>query len=231
MYDIIYLGGYMSKYYEAYDKRYKQVHDKGLVWSTNSNTKIVEEIIKKYHLDREKMLEIGCGEGRDARYLLNKNYNVLATDISQEAIDYCVRNDITHKDNYKVLDVLSDNSQNKYGFIYSVACLHMLVLDEDRNKYYSYIYNHLEDDGYALILTMGDGIKESISDIAKAFDNIKRTHQESNQEIEVATTSCRIVNFDTLLKEVNNKFEVIEYGITEIENHFDRIMYIVIKKL
>ena len=221
----------MSKYYEAYDKRYKQVHDKGLVWSTNSNTKIVEKIIKKYHLDREKMLEIGCGEGRDARYLLNKNYNVLATDISQEAIDYCVRNDITHKDNYKVLDVLSDNSQNKYGFIYSVACLHMLVLDEDRNKYYSYIYNHLEDDGYALILTMGDGIKESISDIAKAFDDIKRTHQESNQEIEVATTSCRIVNFDTLLKEVNNKFEVIEYGITEIENHFDRIMYIVIKKL
>lgn len=221
----------MSKYYEAYDKRYKQVHDKGLAWSTNSNTKIVEEIIKKYHLDREKMLEIGCGEGRDVRYLLNKNYNVLATDISQEAIDYCVRNDITHKDNYKVLDVLSDDSQNKYGFIYSVACLHMLVLDEDRNKYYSYIYNHLEDDGYALILTMGDGIKESISDITKAFDDIKRTHQESNQEIEVATTSCRIVNFDTLLKEVNNKFEVIEYGITEIENHFDRIMYIVIKKL
>ncbi len=221
----------MSKYYEAYDKRYKQVHSKGLTWSTNINTGIVEEIIKKYHLDREKMLEIGCGEGRDARYLLNKNYNVLATDISQEAIDYCVRNDITHKDNYKVLDVLSDNSQNKYGFIYSVACLHMLVLDEDRNKYYSYIYNHLEDDGYALILTMGDGIKESISDIAKAFDDIKRTHQESNQEIEVATTSCRIVNFDTLLKEVNNKFEVIEYGITEIENHFDRIMYIVIKKL
>ena len=221
----------MSKYYEAYDKRYKQVHDKGLVWSTNSNTKIVKEIIKKYHLDREKMLEIGCGEGRDARYLLNKNYNVLATDISQEAIDYCVRNDITHKDNYKVLDVLSDNSQNKYGFIYSVACLHMLVLDEDRNKYYSYIYNHLEDDGYALILTMGDGIKESTSDITKAFDDTKRTHQETNQEIEVATTSCRIVNFDTLLKEVNNKFEVIEYGITEIENHFDRIMYIVIKKL
>ena len=221
----------MSKYYEAYDKRYKQVHDKGLAWSTNSNTEIVEETIKKYHLDKENMLEIGCGEGRDARYLLNKNYNVLATDISQEAIDYCVRNDITHKDNYKVLDVLSDNSQNKYGFIYSVACLHMLVLDEDRNKYYSYIYNHLEDNGYALILTMGDGIKESVSDIKAAFDNVKRTHQESNQEIEVATTSCRIVNFDTLLKEVNNKFEVIEYGITEIENHFDRIMYIVIKKL
>ena len=221
----------MNKYYEAYDKRYKQVHDKGLSWSNNINTKIVKDLINKYHLEEEKMLEIGCGEGRDARYLLNKNYNVIATDISQEAINYCINNDITHKNNYKVLDVLSDNSQDKYGFIYSVACLHMLVLDEDRNKYYRYIYNHLEDNGYALILTMGDGIKESASDISKAFDNTKRTHQESKQEIEVATTSCRIVNFDSLLNEIkNNKFESIEYGITEIENHFAKIMYILIKK-
>ncbi len=53
------------------------------------------------------MFEIGCVEGRDARYLLNKNYNVLVTDIYQEAINYCTKNDITHKNNYKVLDVLS----------------------------------------------------------------------------------------------------------------------------
>ena len=219
-------------YYEAYDKRYKQVHDKGLAWSPSNNTKIVEEVINKYHLEKENMLEIGCGEGRDAKYLLDKGYDVFATDISKEAIDYCIKNDPNHKDNYQVLDVLNDNSSNdKYGFIYSIACLHMLVLDEDRNKYYKYIHNHLKDDGYALILTMGDGIDESSSDISKAFDDVQRIHQESNQEISVATTSCRIVNFDTLLKEVeDNNFNSIKYGITEIENHFDIIMYILIKK-
>ena len=77
----------MRKYYEAYDKRYKQVNDRRLSWSPNDNTQLIEKIISKYHLEKEKMLEIGCGEGRDARYLLNKNYNVLATDISKEAID------------------------------------------------------------------------------------------------------------------------------------------------
>ena len=107
----------------------------------------------------------------------------------------------------------------------------MFVLDEDRNKYYKYIYNHLNENGYALILTMGDGINETSSDITKAFDNIKRTHQESNQEIIVATTSCRIVNFDTLSKEIKeNKFNIVESGITEIENHFDKIMYVLITK-
>ena len=107
----------------------------------------------------------------------------------------------------------------------------MFVLDEDREKFYQFIYHSLEDNGYALILSMGDGIKESSSDINKAFENTKRIHEETNQEIEVVETSCRIVNFDTLKKEVNeNNFKLIDYGITEIKNHFNKIMYVLIKR-
>ena len=222
----------MSKYYEAYDNRYKQVHNMGLSWSLDTNTKIIKDMIIKYHLENEKILEIGCGEGRDARYLLKNNYNLLAVDVSQEAINYCQKYDIKYKEKYRVLDVLKDSLQDKYGFIYSVACLHMLVLDDDRNKFYNFIYNHLEDNGYALILTMGDGTQESKSDISKAYDNVKRIHQETNQEMKIAMTSCRIVNFETLLNEVtNNGFKIIEYGITEIEKHFSNIMYIIVKKV
>lgn len=222
----------MSKYYEAYDKRYRQVHDKGLSWSPDNNTEIVEEMIMKYHLENARMLEIGCGEGRDARYLLNKDYDVLATDISEEAIRYCKIRDPEHKISYRILDVLKDDrADDKYGFIYSIATLHMLVLDEDRNNYFNYIYKHMEDDGYALILTMGDGKTEVSSDITKAFDNVRRTHQQSEQEMDIVQTSCRMVSFDTLFKELSNKgLEEVEDGITEIENHFDKIMYVLIKK-
>ena len=81
----------MKKYYEAYDKRYRQIHEKGLSWSTEDSTPIVEEMIRKYSLEDEKMLEIDCGEGRDARYLLDRNYDLLAIDVSVEAIDYCMK--------------------------------------------------------------------------------------------------------------------------------------------
>lgn len=226
------LGDNMKKYYEAYDDRYKQVHKEGLSWSTNNNTKIVEEIINKYLLEKTNMLEIGCGEGRDARYLLNKKYNVLATDISKEAIDYCVLNDQNHINNYLVLDVLNDNDFNKrFGFIYSVACLHMFVLDDDRDAFYNFIYNHLEKDGYSLILSMGDGKEERQTDISNAFNIIERTHQETNKKLSVVETSCRIVNYNTLFNEIKRKnLKIVEYGITKIDNHFNEMIYVVIRR-
>lgn len=60
----------MKPYYKAYDKRYKQVHEKKLSWSSNNRTEIIEKIINKYNITKDnKILEIGCGEGRDAIYL------------------------------------------------------------------------------------------------------------------------------------------------------------------
>jgi len=107
----------------------------------------------------------------------------------------------------------------------------MLVLDEDRNKYFEFINNHLNDNGYALVLTMGDGKTERSSDITKAWEDVERIHQESGIKMNVATTSCRIVNFETLTKEVElQNLKIIEQGITSIIPNFPEIMYAVIKK-
>ena len=222
-----------KEYYKAYEKRYKQLHENNLSWETDVKTNIIEDTIIKYSIDKAaSILEIGCGEGRDAKYLLGKNYNVLATDVSKEAINYCKKIDKEHSNNYEVLDVLDcDDYSKKFDFIYSVACLHMLVLDEDRNKYFEFINNHLNDNGYALVLTMGDGKTERSSDITKAWEDVERMHQESGIKMNVATTSCRIVNFETLTKEVElQNLKIIEQGITSIIPNFPEIMYVIIKK-
>lgn len=221
----------IEKYYKAYDKRYKQLHEKDLSWENDVQTEIVEQIIKKYKISKtDSILEIGCGEGRDSKILLNKGYNLLATDVSQEAINYCKQIDENHSNNYEVLDVLDcDTFKDKFNFIYSIACLHMLVLDDDRKKYFDFIHNHLKNNGYALVLTMGDGIKESSSDINKAWEDTERFHQKTNEIINVATTSCRIVNFETLEQEIkDSNLLIIEKGITQIIPNFPEIMYVLI---
>ena len=218
------------KYYEAYEERYKTIHQKGYSWSSDKATPIVLEIINKYSIKKEDhILEIGCGEGRDANELLSAGFNLLATDISREAIKYCQSINPTYTSRFKVFDCLNGIDEHKYSFIYAIALIHMLVLDEDRNKLYQFIYNHLLDNGVALICSMGDGEFEYVSNINEAFDIQTREHSSGN--VEVAATSCRMVSFKTMEKEIiNNKLKIIEKGITASLPDFNSLMYVVIKK-
>lgn len=110
------------KYYEAYEDRYKTAHAKGVSWSSDKNSPIVLDTIKKYKLNQcSTMLEIGCGEGRDSKAVLDKGYNLVATDISKEAVAYCKKNMPSYKNHFQVLDCINDYHEEKYDFIYSVA--------------------------------------------------------------------------------------------------------------
>lgn len=127
----------MKKYYEAYDERYKGIHGLNEAWTSDEPTRIVYETISKYGITKKaKMLEDGCGEGRDSAFLLEKGYGLLATDVSGEAIRYNQELFPRFKDNFGVLDVIKDRLDSRFDFIYSVAVIHMLVDDEDRAAFY-----------------------------------------------------------------------------------------------
>lgn len=218
------------KYYEAYDERYKTVHRSGYSWSGFERSPIVPETIEKYGLTTENtMLEIGCGEGRDANVLLQHGYDLLATDISPEAISYCQARLPEYADSFAVLDCINGVHSMRYDFIYAIAVVHMLVENRDRKAFYDFIYHHLNDNGIALVCTMGDGESEMQSDTSKAFELQLRDHPSG--EMLVAATSCRMVSFaafETELKE--NGFAIIDKGFTEAMPSFNCLMYAVIKR-
>ena len=220
----------MKKYYEAYDQRYATIHQENKRWTSLEHTKILDSIINKYNINKDnKLLELGCGEGRDSIYLLQNGFNLLATDVSRSAIQYCKENYPRYQNHFVKLDFLQDKLNDKYDFIYLIAVLHMLVLDEDRNGLYQFIFNHLEDNGICLITSMGDGIREYSSDINQAFEMVKRNHNRG--EIMVPATSCRMVNMKHFLNEItSNNFQILESGVTEAYPEFDSLLYAVIKK-
>ncbi|MCI8332398.1 MAG: class I SAM-dependent methyltransferase [Clostridiales bacterium] len=225
------LGEHVRKYYEAYDERYKTVHARGMSWASEQSTPIVLETIRKYHITpQDSILEIGCGEGRDARAVLAQGYRLLATDLSGEAIAYCKNKMPVYQDRFAVLDCLHGEHHHQYAFIYGVAVLHMLVLDEDRHSFYQWISRHLTGQGIALICTMGDGKTEVQSDIHTAFDLQPREHL-SGERLTVAGTSCRMVSFETFEHEIqSNQLSLVEKGITAALPEFDCLMYAVVKK-
>jgi cyclopropane fatty-acyl-phospholipid synthase-like methyltransferase len=125
---------------------------------------------------------------------------------------------------------LKDNLQTKFDFIYAIAVIHMLVKDEDRQSFYKFISSHLSETGIALLCSIGDGTEERETDISKAFELQKRTHEATGKELFIAGTSCRVVSFDTLSKEIkDNNFTLLNSGLTSIQPDFPSIMYAILK--
>ena len=222
----------MRKYYEAYDDRYIQVHARQLQWASDAPSSIVLQTMERYGITKESsVLELGCGEGRDASCLLRGGYSVTATDLSAEAIRYCRERWPEYASSFQILNCVDGALEKKFSFLYAVAVVHMLVEDKDRAAFYRFIREHLEDDGVALICTMGDGSISCSSDISTAFDLQERTHTQTGEKLLLAGTSCRMVNWDTFLRELQEAgLALAERGLTSVEPDFSVMMYAVVRK-
>ena len=218
------------KYYEAYDDRYRQVHGENLQWFADGPSSIVGEIIDRFSIGG-RMLEIGCGEGRDGGWLMERGFDVLATDVSPAAIDYARKRFPQFADRFRVLDCLTEGMGEKFDFIYAVAVVHMLVPDADRDGFYRFIRSHLAPGGKALICSMGNGQWQRQSDISMAFDIQERIHEPTGQTVRIAGTSCRMVDWGSFLGEISrNGLTVMEQGITAVEPDFPQMMYALVEK-
>lgn len=220
------------KYYTAYDDRYRQVHAQNLKWFDEAPAAIVMQTVQRFHLSKsDRMLEIGCGEGRDAKYLLREGYQLLATDVSSEAVTYCAKTDPEHGECYAVLDCITQRLDEKFDFIYAIAVLHMLVLDEDRRGFYQFLKEQLSENGIALVCTMGDGISQRSSDISEAFTLQERVHEESGKRLQIAGTSYRSVSFQKFEEELSeNELKILETGFTDLQPDYYCMMYAVVKR-
>ena len=220
------------KYYEAYDDRYRQVHAEGLQWFGEKPTPIVKKTMEEFQIRLDDhILELGCGEGRDAYPLFQNGYKLLATDISPAVIQYNQKKWPEFKDNFAVLDCVAGNTNKNFDFIYAIAVVHMLVEDADRNSFYRFIEEHLKENGIALICSMGNGEIERQTDISAAFNLQTRMHEETGKEVKIASTSCRMVNFNTFHQEIEeNRLKIIKEGITEAPPDFPIMMYAVVKR-
>lgn len=222
-----------DNYYKAYEKRYQQVYNNNYLWSSRKPTDEVITTIENENIKKDaKILEIGCGEGRDAIFLLENNYNVLAIDYSNTVIEKCNElSNYKYINNFKQFDIINDTLKNKFDFIYSIAVIHMFVNKKHREKFYNFINDHLNKDGVSLIISMGDGIKEYTSDITKSFEDTKRTIINNGKSINVAATSCKIVSWPTFEKELADSNLIIKKKwISNKIPEFDSSMCVLVSK-
>lgn len=231
----------MDKYYKAYDDRYRQFHSQtGKAWAGSKASVVLKDILGQYPT-KSKILEIGCGEGQNAMFLKQQGFDVIASDVSYEAISWCkklAKNNNIDSDMFFVLDILNNNFSQKFDIIYSVSTLHMLILENDRKKFWDFIYEHLKEGGIAVVTVMGDGVKETDDcDISKAFDVVEKrffdsdTNTLTDTKVNVANTSNRIVNWDTLFNEINkSNLKVLKHYLSDKIVGFSSSMIVEVKR-
>lgn len=221
----------MPEYYTAYNDRYLQVHAQNLQWADSAPSPIVAEVLAKYGIGQgSKILELGCGEGRDAVYLLKQGYDVLATDVSLEAIRYCREQFPDCAEHFQVLDCVAGTLGAKFDFIYAVAVVHMLVEDHDRAGFYGFLREHLKPGGMALICSMGDGEMTCRTDPSQAFTLQERQHSQTGQTLSIAATTCRMVSADEFRQEIEvGGLRIRESGLTETVPGFSSMLYAIME--
>ena len=222
----------MKKYYMAYDKRYRQIHKEGLMWEVSEHTPVIWDVISAYNITKNQdILDIGVGEGRDSIFLLKNGYNVFGIDCSEEAINVCKNIASINgfdENRFFTKDIVVDLPDKKYDFIYSIAVIHMLCREHDRKKFFQYIKNSLKDNGIALVMSMGDGETEYISNYHEAYKDAVRTHF-SDKKVVVASTSCKIVNKNTFISEAQKEdFKVKQYFVSDKNPSFDKMMCMIL---
>ncbi len=152
-----------------YDKLYQS--KKNALGSINSDVKYFFDWLDDRSLD---VLDIGCGQGRDALPIAALGHAVTGVDISSAGIDDLLKNGKNLKISGIVANILDYTPQKAYDILLIDRTLHMLS-ETDRNRCFSRLLNSVKKGGYLLLIDAPKnmaGFRDNLS--PKEWMQIKR---------------------------------------------------------
>ncbi len=179
--------------------------------------------VEKY-LNRENknLLELGCGNGRDANYFVKNGLNVLGLDIVCEEINYLQKKRISDKILFKCTDFSMYSKPNFYDYIYSRFTIHAIT-EEQETLTLENSYKNLKAGG--LILIEARSIKdEMFTKSTKLSENEGETDHYR-----------RFLVFDKFTEKIKRAgFEIIEaieaQGLAKYKDEDPFIIRVIAKK-
>jgi SAM-dependent methyltransferase len=206
-----------SKYYDLLykDKNY-EVESNYVYESLKDNTKKLTSI-----------LELGCGSGNHANYLITKNLAITGLDRSKEMILEAKSKNLPNFEP-KVSDITKFSLNKKYDSV--IALFHVISYlenNDDLISCFKCVHDHLNDDGVFLfdfwytpcVLKLRPEVK------IKRIDNLNhRVTRIAEPDID-SVNNVVVVNFDVIIEDLeankslrlNEKHRMRHFSIKEIE--------------
>ncbi|ATP41326.1 SAM-dependent methyltransferase [Solibacillus sp. R5-41] len=135
------------------------------------------DYIETGKIQPKKVLELGCGAGRNAIYLAKQGFSVVGVDLSENALHWAneraeeakLEIDFIHSDIFEL-----DLQENNFDLIYDSGCFHHLA-PHRRITYLELIHKFLKTDGYFALCSFEVGGAYGGSDISDEEVYKKRT--------------------------------------------------------
>lgn len=173
----------------------------------NEESSFAYYILKFLEKDK-KLIELGCGNGRDSIFFANNKIDVTAVDQSDIAIKNL-------KDKYNNIKFICDDfvkteqlSSNTFDYVYSRFTLHS-ISNKDELILLKRIYNALKTNG--LLFIEARSIKDEIFGLGEKVDHnayIYNEHYRRFIEIEELTNKVKELGFDVIYSQESNNWAV-----------------------
>ncbi|MEU2790175.1 methyltransferase domain-containing protein [Streptomyces sp. NPDC007100] len=153
--DVRSIVGSLDDYYFGYEDRYRTVYENGAhLWeSAEPNASLLQMTREHPDVFSGKIIDLGCGEGRDSLYLLSQGHDVVSVDVSHSALDRArERATAANLDasGFMERDIiyLRGFDENSFDLAMNMGCLHMLVDEDQRARHISRVFDILRPGGH-----------------------------------------------------------------------------------
>lgn len=201
---------YWAKYYKTHQNPF--------------NPSLFASFCLNYFKENASILELGCGNGRDAVFLSKKGFRVKALDLCKEEIDFLNHHYKNENLEFKCCDFCDFVDTYKYDAIYSRFTLHS-VNKKSQDNLFSNLNKLLNDNGILCIEVRGKknslfGKGESAEKDAFIYENHYR----------------RFLDFEDLKKDLKNLgFEILyakeDINFAPFKDENDSFIRLVAKKI
>jgi SAM-dependent methyltransferase/mannose-6-phosphate isomerase-like protein (cupin superfamily) len=147
----------VSDYYYEYDECYRTVYAEGAeLWETpEPNDALVAFVDEPGSRLGPRVLDLGCGEGRDSVFLARRGFDVTGVDVSRAALDKARERAAAEGVDCTFLErdvILLDNvGTEPFDWAINMGCLHMLSEPDHRRRHLERVWEVLRPGGEFLV--------------------------------------------------------------------------------
>lgn len=213
---------YDKNWDKYYHHTYKVMKKKAL-WDVSPKEAVENDfdIFSAYMNDDLIMVDLGCGTGGQANYLSEKYKNVIAVDVSKEAISVAQSENNNERIVFDVLDVtkkVGDHhcfSIEEDHNIYMRGVLHQ-IKDEDIAVFQNNILDLLGAKGNMYCVEVADSIKEVLTNTQGDFNQLPKRMQQ----VFISNLPPRGLSLENIYKYFpENKFKILLSGKTDLNTN------------